>query len=164
MPTIEIIAVDSPSVPSLPRFKGFAYIAEATLVSHRGLFQPVLDKYTGVIVHLANKDFEGTDGAWFAGCLMNRDRGDVLRFLKQPARDARRLLKLMLRASPIGEVLFLSDYQFGPSRKKMERKVLPPERFWAMHDAGCIRYNTLYRIKERSRTTPCTLRRVPRRK
>jgi len=148
MPTIEIIAVDCPKVPSLPRFRGFAYIAEDKLCSHRALFQDILDKHTGVIVHLANKDFEGTDGCWFAGALMNWDHARVLRFLKQPARDARRLLKLMLMASPTGEVLFLSDYQFGPSRKKMERKVLTLDGFWTMHDAGGIKYNALYRIKE----------------
>ncbi len=158
MPTIEIISVDCPYVPALPRFRGFAYIAEDKLRSHRGLFQAVLDKNRGVIVHLANKDFEGTDGAWFAGAIMSWDRGHVLRFRKQPARDARRLFKLMLGASPTGEVLFLSDYQFGPNRKKIERTVLTPDRFWAMHDAGKIRYNALYRIKDKRRTTKSTVR------
>jgi len=152
MPTIEIIAIDCPAVPNFPRFKGLAYIAEDKLVSHRGLFRTELNKHTGVIVHLAGKDFTEKNGFWFAGNLMHWDLGHTLQFLREPARDVRRLLALMLKASPSGRGIFLSDYQFGPSRKKMERRMVTQDRFWAMHDAGKLRYNALYQIRDDRRT------------
>lgn len=152
MPTIEIISIGCQKVPTLPRFRGFAYQTEDKLVSHRGLFQSILDKSNGVIVHLANKSFEGTDGFWFAGDLINWDSNDALQFRKQQSRDVRRLMETLLASSPTGEIIFLTDYQFGPSRKKVERKLLTLDRFWKMHDAGTIRFNALYRIKDKRLT------------
>lgn len=58
MPTIEIVSLECPTIPELPLFSNFAFIAETNLRSHRGLFQPALDSSKGVIIHLGNKKFE----------------------------------------------------------------------------------------------------------
>jgi len=118
------------------------------------LFQTELDKHSGVIVHLANKDFEGrTKGWWFAGDIVSWDQIDAFHFLAQPAKDIRRLMRLLLKASPIRQILFLTDYQGGPRRKRITRQPLTLAKFWALQANGTIRYNTLYRIKEDRRTT-----------
>jgi len=68
VPTIELISIGCQRVPKLPKYRSFAHIVDTKLESHRGLFQHVFDSLTGVIVHLANKSFEGKeDCGWFAG-------------------------------------------------------------------------------------------------
>ncbi len=96
MPTIEIISVNATKIPKLPKFSSFAYIAEDQLISHRGLFQDVLNKEKGIIVHLANKDLEGEEeGGWFAGLLMewgNEDEeSEPIKFEKHRLEDLKHL-------------------------------------------------------------------------
>lgn len=153
MPTIEIISIAAPIVPELPQFKGFAYIAESGVVSHRGFFQDVLDKETGVIVHLANKEFEGDeDGGWFAGHLMEWEDTDSdyvpVRFQQHRFSDVVNILKIMLSASPKNEAIFLTDYQFGPEERTIIENIISIADFSELHQQGELTYNTLYRIKK----------------
>jgi hypothetical protein len=153
MPTIEIISVDASSVPDIPRFEGFAYIAEPGVISHRGLFQDELEKGNGIIVHLANKDFEGEeDGGWFAGGLMEWEdadsESDPVVFERHRFSDVVDLLKRMIEVSPKNEAIFLTDYQFGPEEKDISNEILSLPAFVDLHQQRRLRYNTLYRIKE----------------
>ena len=153
MPTIEIISVGARTVANLPKFRGFAYIAEPGVLSHRGLFQDVLDKETGIIVHLANKEFEGDEeGGWFAGYLMDWDDTDSdyvpVRFQPHRFSDVLSLLKKMINASPHNEIIFLTDYQFGPDERIISEETLSISNFSKLHQQGELTYNTLYRIKD----------------
>ena len=107
VPTIELISIGCPSVPELPKYPSFAYIAETDLVTHRSLFQGVFDSLSGVIVHLANKSFEGEeDGGWFAGMIMEWTEDDALVFLPETRRDITDLMQRLIAASPEADHVF----------------------------------------------------------
>lgn len=146
MPTIELISIGCPKVPKLPKYPSFAYIAEANLVTHRSLFQNVFDSLTGVIVHLANKSFEGEEGGgWFAGQIMNWDDADSLYFLPETRRDIIDLMQRLIAASPEHRITFSTDYQFGGDRKECgEINIL---EFFRLHDARKLRYNRFWYIR-----------------
>lgn len=65
-----------------------------------------------------------------------------LRFLPEYAPSIHALLETLLEASPVGQVLFTSDYQFGPRRRYQRPMKL--EMFWALHDADRLHMNVLY--------------------
>lgn len=153
MPTIELISIKAPSVPELPKFKGFAYIAEVGTLSHRGLFQDQLDRETGIIVHLGNKALEGKeDGGWFAGRLMEwsgDESGNLsLMFESQRFPDVVALLKKMIEISPVNQVIFLTDYQFGPEERTIIHEPITISEFIDFHRQKKLKYNTLYWITE----------------
>jgi hypothetical protein len=146
MPTIELISIRCPRVPDLPRYDSFAYIAETKLQSHRGLFQTVFDSLTGVIVHLANKDFESEpEGCWFAGKIMEWKDDDALMFLPDSLLDVRDLMKRLLKASPENRIVFSTDYQFGGKRREHEE--ISFSKFFDLHTHRRLRYNSLYFIR-----------------
>lgn len=147
MPTIELISIGCKRVPNLPRYDSFAYIAETKLVSHRGLFQQVFDSLTGVILHLANKDFENEpDGGWFAGQVMDwKDDSNALVFLPDSLLDVRDLMKRLLKDSPENRIVFSSDYQFGGKRREHGEIIF--EKFFDLHARRRLRYNSLYFIR-----------------
>ena len=94
-------------MPELPKYPSFAYIAETDLVTHRSLFQGVFDSLSGVIVHLANKSFEGEeDGGWFAGMIMEWTEDDALVFLPETRRDITDLMQRLIAASPEADHVF----------------------------------------------------------
>ena len=151
MPTIELICIGCSHVPPLPRYPSFAYQAEPRLISHRALFQHVLDRLTGVIVHLANNDLEGDTEVWFAGKIMDWSETDtngvqVLIFLPETWTDLKDLMRRLLDASPQHRIMFSTDYQFGG--KAMECGEVSLTEFFCRHDSGKLRYNTLFFIRQ----------------
>ncbi|MEM9274569.1 MAG: hypothetical protein AAGA80_16645 [Cyanobacteria bacterium P01_F01_bin.143] len=151
MPTIEIISIGTETVPDLPRFNQFAYIVEPGVLSHRGLFQDVLDKETGIIIHLANKELEGEeDGGWFAGGLMewNDTENEPVVFQSHRFIDVVDLLQKLVEISPKNELIFLTDYQFGPEARTIKKELLTILEFIDYHQQKKLTYNTLYRIRD----------------
>ena len=115
-------------------------------MSHRSLFQHIFDSLSGVIVHLANKDFEGDDdGFWFAGQIMDWSSDDALVFLPDTRRDIADLMQRLLAASPRHEVVFSTDYQFGGDMR--EHRLISVSEFFDLHDRFMLRYNHLWRIR-----------------
>ena len=146
VPTIELISIGCPTVPELPKYPSFAYIAETKLVTHRSLFQNVFDSLTGVIVHLANKSFEGEeDGGWFAGMIMDWTDDDSLVFLPETRRDITDLMQRLIAASPELQITFSTDYQFGGDRQVCGELTL--DEFFRLHDDHALRYNSLWQLK-----------------
>jgi len=145
MPTIELISIGCKKVPDLPNYSSFAFIAETGVQSHRGLFQSSFDLFDGVIVHLANKAFEGTDGCWFAGHLVDfGSHGTTLGFRPEVIPDLRHLMLKLLAASAGGWITFSTDYQFGGRRR--ERSKVGLSQFFKLHDGGMLRFNELWFI------------------
>lgn len=145
MPTIELISIGGREVPALPRYPSFAYIAETKLQSHRALFQSVFDSLTGVVVHLANKTFEGEeDGGWFAGMLMDWDDDDALVFLPDSRIDVADLMRRLLAESPQRRITFSTDYQWGGDRQECGEVTL--SEFFRLHDGHGLRYNQLWYV------------------
>jgi hypothetical protein len=146
VPTIELISIGCPEVPELPKYPCFAYIAETNLVTHRLLFQNVFDSLTGVIVHLANKDFEGEeDRCWFAGMIMNWDHDEALVFLPETRRDVADLMRRLIAASPDHRITFSTDYQFGGDRQECGEVAF--SEFFRLHDAHALRYNRFWYVR-----------------
>ncbi len=145
MPTVELISVDCSEVPKLPVYSSFAHRAETRLISHRALFQPVFDLFTGVIVHLGNKDQENEANGFFAGRLMNWETDNVVEFAPEPRREVFDLMTVLMRASPEQHITFSTDYQLGGEMAEGGEVSLP--KFFDLHDAGRIRYNTLWHVR-----------------
>ena len=154
MPSVELVCVgqrDPVSLPALP----FAVRAGPELVSDRGprpLFQRDFDGLSGWMYHLGNPDC-GTPGygaAFFAFDLLSRRSQDhgatgLLEFAPGVALAVRALVAWLLAASPEGRVMFTTDWQFGPADACWFPPVSEAE-FWAEHDAGRLRLNSLYPI------------------
>ncbi len=146
MPTIELISIGCLKVPELPKYPSFAYIADTELITHRSLFQNVFDSLTGVIVHLANKSFEGAeDGAWFAGMIMDWDDDEALVFLPETRQDVADLMQRLIAASPQRRITFSTDYQFGGDRKECNEVTFSD--FFRLHDERALRYNRFWYVR-----------------
>ncbi len=145
MPTIEIISIDCPVIPELPKYSSFAYIIESVLESHRGLFQEVFDKLSGVIVHLGNKELEhNKDGYWFAGHLMDWEY-DAIVFNSDSRKDIIDLMEKLIKLSPQQRIIFSTDYQFGGTEQECGEVTISD--FIRLHDEEKLRYNTLWYIR-----------------
>lgn len=154
MPSIEIVCIGQTAVShfeSLP----FIVEAETRLVSHRKphpLFQAEFDALTGCIYHLLNPT-----ESWDAYLLLDTslecmerapepDEDSIiwsLSFRAEYAPAVHSLLETLLEASPVGQVLFTSDYQFGPERRRYTEP-LTLEQFWALHEEDRLHMNALY--------------------
>jgi hypothetical protein len=169
MPTIEIASINSAGLSLSQSDFEVAVIEENKLESHRGLFYNLLKRQEGVIVHVGNPDFKSyKESGFFAGAIIDWsiepcgiiipevDENDLIynngknqqfrfKFLDQFKPDIDKLLKIALAGSPIKEVLFLTDYQFGPGDGRIEI-IYTITDFWAQHDKEGLDLNTLYEI------------------
>ncbi len=156
MPTIEVVCVaqgEPLDVSSLP----FAVLAENKLLSHRALFQSDFDKLQeGCIYHLGNPSLRGDkDGLFWAYELISeaiaeQDEEDCLKFNDEFVLHVKKMLSLLLVASPVGQITFSSDWQFG-TEDVQRFEAITEEKFWEMHDACNLRFNAFYKIE---RNTP----------
>ena len=145
MPTIELISIDCPEAPPLPRYPSFACRADAALVSRRGLFQPVFDSMHGVMVQLANKELENAKSCWYAGTVMDWPCDDALIFRSETRDDVMDLMRLLLQASPQHRLAFATEYQFGGEKRECGEISL--SEFFNLHDRHALRYNTLWYVR-----------------
>ena len=156
MPSIEIICIQQKD-PSDFGEMPFAVQVEQKLVSHRipSLFQTDFKQMRGCIYHLGNPKLRSeTDGWYFAyellseKCLGQRDN-HFLEFKSEFVPFVKFILYELLKASPIIQIAFTSDWQFGP--KRPERfKPMTSEGFWKLHDTFKLRFNSLYYLSEHS--------------
>jgi hypothetical protein len=149
MPTIEIVSFDSTGLELNQADFFVAIIEENKLISHRALFADFLQEQNGAIVHVGNPDFrDDKDGPFFAGLTVDWDADTpkgYFRFLDQYKPNIDKLLNIALGKSPIKRICFLTDYQFGPKKKKFV--ILDTIKgFWNKHDRRGLRFNTMYEI------------------
>ncbi len=145
MPSLEIICLEQ-AEPSNFSLLPFLIEAESDLVSHRSptpFFQTDFDGLTGCIYHLLD------DGKVTAFDLMKRDwyhddSDDNMEFRSEYAPSLKKILEKLLHSSPVRQILFTTDYQFGPDTERFG--LISFEKFWQMHDAGRIRMNTSYLV------------------
>ena len=153
MPSIEIISVGQQSAS---RFRNvpFAVVSEGgALRSHRhpSHFQQDFDLLQGYIYHLGCPHLRRKrTGAFEAYELLSRkcrEQGRMvfLEFGRDFVPSIKRLLSVLLSASPAGRVVFTSDYQFSPNRPKRIRRISLRE-FWVLHRKKQLRFNVLYTI------------------
>lgn len=169
MPTIEIVSINSTELGLDQAEFDVTIIEENKLESHRGLFYDLLRQQNGVIIHIGNPDFkEDKEGGFFAGQVIDWDlepteiylpefdendptdnRGAnqqfKFKFLEQFKPDIDKLLKVALDKSPVKKVCFLTDYQFGPEKERIEI-IYTINDFWTRHDNEGLRLNAMYEI------------------
>ena len=72
MPTIEIISVNASTLSLNQADFNVAIIEENELISHRGLFEEILQLQKGVIVHIGNPSIKlDAAGAFFCSALVD---------------------------------------------------------------------------------------------
>jgi hypothetical protein len=74
-------------------------------------------------------------------------------FLPAYAPSVRAIMAELLKASPVGKIIFTSDYQFGPRVRRYKRP-LTLERFWELYDARKLHMNALYPLHLSDRKRP----------
>lgn len=161
MPSIEIICLEQLRPIHLSE-SPFAVLAETSLISHRSphpLFQADLNRYKGCIYHLGDPKFrdQSSKGIFSAYRLLSakcREQEQIvfLEFAAEFVPALRGLLHDLLTASPVGRLLFMSDYQFGPSAER-RNELIGEKQFWEVHRDFKLRFNCLYMIGKSSGDT-----------
>jgi hypothetical protein len=156
MPSIELICINQKEPVTFPDAP-FSIIGEDRLVSHRvpsPLFQSDFNALSGCIYHLGDPDLHDRpkQGVFTAYDLLSeqcrsQDETVFLEFNEEYVPFMKNLIQRLLHESPIGKVLFTSDYQFGP-RDAQRYGVILSEGFWALHNTRKLRFNTSYEISK----------------
>ena len=125
-------------------------------MSHRTpspLFQPDFDQLRGCIYHLGSPFCDAPDyeGAYFAYELLSErcraaSQARYLEFAPEFVPGVHELLGLLLTASPVGLVIFTTDWQFGPHPARRYRQIAE-RTFWQRHTNRKLRLNALYPIR-----------------
>ena len=157
MPSIEIACIGL-NVPLKPPATTFAVVFESGLISHRypSLFKADFDQRSGCLYHLGNPAFANREnGAFFAYELLSEEmRGadppTVLEFSTEHAASVQRLITWLLDVSPVGEILFTSDWQSGPPLQRFGSISLLA--FWELHTARKLSLNAAYKINRGKET------------
>ena len=154
MPSLEIICIGQ-SEPL--DFSGLPFVVKADreLKSYRSpapLFQPDFDRLTGCIYHVLDNCqpacctcYELLVRDWYDEGGNSNGRDENIEFGDQYADGMKRLLEALLASSPSGQILFTTDYQFGPA----EAERCGPMTFATFKDlynAGEVRMNAAYLI------------------
>ena len=154
MPSIEIACIGLES-PLVPPATSFALVYEAGLKSHRSpkpRFQREFDRLSGSLYHLGSPQFAGTtEGAFLAWDVLSvasrhANPPSFLEFAAEHLESARELLSWLLRVSPVGRLLFTSDWQFGPPGAR-RFSLTGPTEFWRLHDERALRLNAAYSVE-----------------
>ena len=148
MPSLEIICIKQLEPTDFSHLP-FRIEAETVLTSHRSpqpLFQADFDKLEGCIYHLLDEKsitaYNLPKRAWYRE---NDDSDDNVEFKDEYSPLVKSLIEQLLAASPVGQILFTTDYQFGPNGAKRYRPISFSE-FWQIHNAGKVRMNASYLI------------------
>ena len=156
MPSIEIIAVGQSRPIEVEGFP-FAVVVDPQLKSHRtphARFQKDFDNVSGIAYHLGNPDLKDANAGscFFAYDLLSEESkrvdADFLEFAALFRSAAESLLVTLIAGSPTEELIFTSDWQFGPDWTKRE-PTLRLDEFWKLHDSRRLLLNALYPIKGR---------------
>lgn len=156
MPSIEIVAVRQSQPIKVDGFP-FAVVADAKLRSHRSphpRFQDDFDRASGIMYHLGNPTLKSDSAGrcFFAYDLLSEQskkaEADFLEFAPEFRPAAEMMLAELIAESPAEELIFTSDWQFGPDWTKRE-PALALSEFWKLHDSRRLLLNALYPIKGR---------------
>ena len=153
MPSIEIACLDL-TAPTEPSAMSVVVAFERGLRSHRSpsRFQVDFDGLTGSLFHLGNPQirYRGDGRCFFAYELLSEACRDAappsfLEFHPAHVADVRKLMECLLGASPAGQLLFTSDWQFGPA---WTRRFGPLDslEFWRLHEARELLLNAAYPV------------------
>lgn len=154
MPSIEIICVGQ-KTPVHFRGISFAVVSEeGELRSHHhpSRFQRDFDRLEGCIYHFVCPHFRKNRTGTFETyeLLSKKCRNQCpnvvfLEFEQAFVPSVRKMLTALLAQSPVGRVVFTSDYRFSPNRTKRIKRISIRE-FWMLHRRKRLRFNAVYTI------------------
>jgi len=153
MPSIEIACIDLQETDTPPP-TSFAVVCERGLLSHRSpspRFQADFNVLSGCLYHLGNPGLTGaTGGILVAHELLSEacrasEPSSFLEFDRNHLTSMRILLEWLLERSPLGQLLFTTDWQFGPA-DSFRAPALNLAHFWSLHDSRRLRLNAAYPI------------------
>lgn len=152
MPSIEIVCVRQVSPTGFGRLP-FAVESGMELKSHRvprPRFQRDLAALRGCIYHIGNPDLRSRRAgrvffAWDLLSVRSRSAAKYLEFKPVFVLALQDLLGGLIEASPARELLFTSDWQFGPPRSYRSPAITLRE-LWSLHDSYKLRLNAAYPV------------------
>ncbi len=153
MPSIEIACIGRDK-PAPIAADGFAVVCEAGLKSHRvpSRFQSDFDSLSGSLYDLGNPGLRDAaqSGPFFAYELLSGVSREpfppsFLEFASAHVDQVRAVLSSILAASPVGQALFTSDWQFGPDWTQRFGPV-SLGRFWQLHASRTLYLNSSYAL------------------
>lgn len=152
MPSAEIVCVDQ-AVPGDFSHLPFAVQGGVELKSHRTpnpLFGQDFASLKGCIYHLAGPELKARQGMFIAWDLLSdrsRDASRVsfLEFRAEFIPAMHVLLESLMESSPARQLLFTSDWQFGP-KQPYRASMLTLDEFWSRHNSCKLRLNGAYPI------------------
>lgn len=129
----------------------FVVKSENKLVSDRWpspIFKSDFDNLSGCMYHLRDGGptcFDLLKKDWYDQDGNKTESVENIKFKDEFAEHVKNLLQSLLIASPVGKILFTTDYQFGPKDVEKNGPITFIE-FWTLHDSGNIRMNASYLI------------------
>ncbi|MBW4638338.1 MAG: hypothetical protein KME05_08890 [Gloeocapsa sp. UFS-A4-WI-NPMV-4B04] len=151
MPSLEIICINQQEPSDFSQLP-FIVEVEKELGSHRipaPRFQLDFDKLSGCIYHLLDGnsptcyDLLVWDWRDSEGNCNGRDESVV--FKDEYAAALKGVLEKLLSSSPVGQILFTTDYQFGPEVTQ-RFEPMPFVEFQELYNAGKVRMNASYLV------------------
>ena len=151
MPSLEIICIDQQEPTDFPNLP-FRVKAEKELVSHRRpdpLFQVDFDGMRGCIYHVLDGSsptcYDLLVRDWYDKQGNSNGADENVEFREEFAEGMKQVLEKLLACSPVRQILFTTDYQFGP--KEVQRYgPLSFAEFKELYKSGKVRINAAYLI------------------
>ena len=155
MPSIEVACIGL-TQPVRLEAQGFVLESGLGLRAQRlpASFQPDFAALTGCLYRLGKRAVrEPPRGASVAAYELlsvgSREPfpPSFLEFSPEHVGEVRRVVAEILAASPLGRVLFTSDWQFGPEWTHRFGPLTLAE-FWSLHDSRALYLNTAYALEQ----------------
>ena len=154
MPSIEIICIGQLNPGDFSHLP-FAVESGTELKSHRSpspLFREDFASLKGCIYHLGDPELK-TRKRWFVAWDLLSDssryapRSTFLEFRAEFIPAMHDLLASLIESSPVHQLLFTSDWQFGPKRP-YRSSTMTLDEFWSCHNSRKLRLNGAYLIRD----------------
>jgi hypothetical protein len=152
-PSLEIACIGL-AEPAPLEAHGFAIVCAPSLTSQcvPSRFQPHFDRASGCLYRLGAAAARGPrpSGALSAYGLLSvecRERfpPSLLQFAPEHVAQVAAVIASIVSASPRGEALFTSDWEFGPEWAHRFGPVTPHD-FWRLHESRALYLNTAYTL------------------
>lgn len=154
MPALEIISIGAPYSNDWGNYTHLKYVAFPRLISERGIFQDDLNRLQGVLVRLGKaisddacniaESYELIDTMQVDRDIAELHCAHTLRFFPEAAADVKQLMNVALQRSPVGQALFLSDYQLAGDKRPDTK--LSQSEFEKLLLLGQLVFNTKYLV------------------
>ena len=153
MPSIEIRCIGQTSPTDCASYS-FGVHVSGQLISdriHSSRFQSRFDELSGYMYRLhegtGRTAYELLKKDWYDADGEDNGIDDNIEFTEKHDSSFINLINKLVQSSPVGEIVFTSDYQFGPEEFEHYDHITILE-FLSIYEKGELRMNSLYRVKK----------------